>query len=72
MTGREMPARWLVVVVDLPGADCSPILGDAGRLGVSVLEATGNENSVIANAQSAYVVDDIGNLLKAPDQRESY
>jgi DNA segregation ATPase FtsK/SpoIIIE-like protein len=71
MEGTEKPARWLVVVVDLPGADCSPILGDVGRLGVSVLEATGNEHSVIANSESAFVLDDIGNLLKAVGHREA-
>lgn len=72
MEGSERPSRWLVVVVDLPGADCSPIVGGAGRLGVSLLEATGDEHSVIANADSAFVLDDIGNLLKAPEQREAY
>ena len=71
MEGSQRPTRWLVVVVDLPGGDCSPIVGDAGRLGVSVLEATGNEHSVIANAASALVLDDIGNLLKAPEQVEA-
>ncbi|WP_239655438.1 cell division protein FtsK [Mycobacterium riyadhense] len=71
--GTQGPKRWLVVVVDLPGADCAEIAGETGRLGVSLLEATGNENSVLANAQSAYLLDDIGNLLKAPDdQREAY
>ncbi|MDT5047935.1 MAG: hypothetical protein QOG75_3823 [Mycobacterium sp.] len=68
MEGSDKPTRWLVVVVDLPGADCSPILGDAGRLGVSVLEASGNEHSVLANADSAFFLDDIGNLLKASEQ----
>lgn len=71
--GTELPDRWLVVVVDLPGADCKEITGDTGRLGVSVLEATGNEKSVIANQESSFILDDIGNLLKAPDeQREAY
>lgn len=69
MEGSEAPARWMVAVVDLPGADCSEIVGDTGRLGVSLLEATGNEHSVIANAASAYVLDDLGNLLKAPEQQ---
>jgi DNA segregation ATPase FtsK/SpoIIIE-like protein len=72
MEGSDKPTRWMVVVVDLPGGDCSPILGDAGRLGVSVLEATGNETSVIANADSAFFVDDIGNLLKASERKELY
>ncbi|MDP7707383.1 cell division protein FtsK [Mycobacterium sp. TY815] len=70
MEGMELPIRWLVVVVDLPGADCSPILGDVGRMGVSVLEATGNEASVLANSNSAYILDEIGNLLKASADRE--
>lgn len=71
--GSAGPERWLVVVVDLPGADCAEIVGDSGRLGLSLLEATGNEHSVIANATSAFVLDEIGNLLKAPDeQREAY
>jgi hypothetical protein len=72
MEGSAMPQRWLVVVVDLPGADCSAILSDRGRLGVSVLEATGNEHSVIANADTAFILDDIGNLLKAAGQGEPY
>ncbi|MCP9276476.1 cell division protein FtsK [Mycolicibacterium arenosum] len=70
MDGVAPPARWLVVVVDLPGADCAPILGDAGRMGLSVLEATNDERSVVANAECAFVVDNIGNLLRAADSRE--
>lgn len=72
MEGSQMPKRWLVVVVDSPGADCAPIIGDVGRLGVSLLEATGNEHSVIANADSALVLDDVGNLLKAPEYGQVY
>ena len=37
----------------------------AGRLGVSVLEATNDERSVLANAECAFIVDGIGNLLRA-------
>lgn len=59
------PERWLVVVVDLPGASCAPIVSRGGHLGVSVLEATGDERSALATSATAYVVDEIGNLLKA-------
>lgn len=70
--GVATPDNYLVVVVDLPEADCSPILGVQGRLGVSVLEATGNEQSVLANGTTAFFVaaDENGtiNLLKAAGQ----
>ncbi|OBI24295.1 cell division protein FtsK [Mycolicibacter sinensis] len=72
MEGSEKPDRWMVVVVDLPGADCSPLLGDQGRTGISVLEATGNEHSLLANADSAYLLDEVGNLLKAAEYKETY
>lgn len=67
--GSERPGRWLVVVLDLPGADSAAILTEEGRMGVSVLEATGNEGSVLATGDTAYfIVTDEGgtvNLLKA-------
>ncbi len=71
--GSPMPDSFLVVVVDLPEADCSPILGVQGRLGgVSVLEATNNDQSVLANGTTAFFMaaDDNGtiNLLKAAGQ----
>lgn len=70
--GSPLPESFLVTVVDLPEADCSPILGAQGRLGVSVLEATGNEHSVLANGATAFFMatDENGtiNLLKAAGQ----
>ena len=70
--GGVQPDGWLLVVVDLPGADCSAILSEQGRLGVSVLEATGDENSVLANGTTAFFMDadEDGtiNLLKAAGQ----
>ncbi|WP_122503359.1 cell division protein FtsK [Mycobacterium kansasii] len=70
--GSPLPDSFLVLVVDLPEADCSPILGVQGRLGVSVLEATGNEHSVLANGATAFFMttDESGtiNLLKAAGQ----
>ena len=70
--GGALPDSFLVVVVDLPEADCSPILGVQGRLGVSVLEATGNEQSVLANGATAFFMaaDESGtiNLLKVAGQ----
>lgn len=70
--GSPLPDSFLVLVVDLPEADCSPILGAQGRLGVSVLEATGNEHSMLANGATAFFMatDENGtiNLLKAAGQ----
>lgn len=71
--GSALPdGHFMVVVVDLPEADCSPVLGVQGRLGVSVLEATGNEQSVLANGATAFFMaaDEDGtiNLLKAAGQ----
>jgi S-DNA-T family DNA segregation ATPase FtsK/SpoIIIE len=70
--GSALPDSFLVVVVDLPEADCSPILGVQGRLGVSLLEATGSEHSVLANGASAFFLDadehGTVNLLKAAGQ----
>jgi len=67
--GGESPERWLVVVLDLPGASATPILTEEGRMGVSVLEATGDELSVLATGDTAFFVaaDEHGtvNLLKA-------
>ncbi len=63
--GSEEPTSWLVVVVDYPDANCTPILGDRGKFGVAVIEATGDENSILANPQSAFFLDDSGNLLRA-------
>lgn len=66
MTGSQaVTGRHLVVIVDLPGADCAPILGATGKLGVSVLEMTNNGSSLTArNRDRVFVADDIGNLLK--------
>ena len=69
LEGSRDPAGWLVVVVDCPGANCAPILGGSGYAGVSVLEATGDENSVLATRATAYQVDEVGNLLKAEEVR---
>lgn len=67
--GSDRPARWLLVVLDLPGGDSSTILTEEGRMGVSVLEATGNEDSLLATSDTAFfmAVDETGtvNLLKA-------
>ncbi|NTY62553.1 cell division protein FtsK [Mycolicibacterium sphagni] len=67
--GGERADRWLVVVLDLPGADATVILTEEGRMGVSVLEATGNEDSVLATGDTAFFVaadeDGTVNLLKA-------
>lgn len=65
MDGSATPQDWLVVLVDLPGGNCGPILGPAGRSGVSVLEATGDQHSRLATATTAFVVDETGNLLRA-------
>lgn len=70
--GSARPDSYMVVVVDLPEADCSSILGVQGRLGVSVLEATGDETSMLANGTTAFFLatDEHGtvNLLKAAGQ----
>ena len=65
MDGGVTPQDWLVVVVDLPGANIAPIVGPAGHLGVSVLEATGDEMSPLATSATAFVFDETGNLLRA-------
>ena len=65
MDGGVSPDDWLVVVVDLPGANTSPIVGPSGHLGVSVLEATGDEVSPLATSATAFVLDATGNLLRA-------
>ena len=65
MDGGVSPDDWLVVVVDLPGANTAPIVGTSGHLGVSVLEATGDDMSPLATSATAFVLDDIGNLLRA-------
>jgi hypothetical protein len=58
--------RRMVIVVDCPGANCAPILGPGGgRSGISVLEATGSSDSSLATEDTAFVVDEVGNLLKA-------
>ena len=65
MEGGNRPDYWMVVVVDLPGANTGPIMGAAGHLGLSVLEATGDQHSALATETTAYVVDEVGNLLRA-------
>lgn len=65
MDGGATPDDWLVVVVDLPGGNGGPILGPSGHSGVSVLEATGDQQSRLATAATAFVVDEVGNLLRA-------
>lgn len=65
LEGTAEPPSWLVVVVDYPGASCTPILGETGKQGVSVIEATGDEDSVLANPESAFYLDEVGNLLRA-------
>jgi hypothetical protein len=58
-------SRRLVVVVDCPGANCLPILGPGGgRSGISVLEATGDRDSALATEETAFVLDEVGNLLR--------
>lgn len=56
---------WLVVVVDLPGASIAPIVGPWEHLGVSVLEATGDEMSPLATSATAFVFDETDSLLRA-------
>jgi len=68
LAGTRDPDGWLVVVVDSPGANCAPILGDAGYAGVSVLEASGDESSVLATRATAFQIDEYGNVLKAEEQ----
>ncbi|MBU8819277.1 cell division protein FtsK [Mycolicibacterium goodii] len=63
--GTQDPGSWLVVVVDCPGASCAEILGESGKLGVSVIEATGDESSILANPRTAFFLDEEGNLLRA-------
>jgi S-DNA-T family DNA segregation ATPase FtsK/SpoIIIE len=70
MEGTARPDSWLVVVVDYPGANCAPILDGTGFKGVSVLEATGDQDSLLANADCAFIVDEVGNLLKAAQETE--
>lgn len=67
LAGASQPDGWLVVVVDSPGAHAGQILGVAGYAGVSVLEATGDDNSILATRATAFQVDEQGNLLKAED-----
>jgi DNA segregation ATPase FtsK/SpoIIIE-like protein len=69
VTGVSQPDGWMVVVVDYPGAQVGHILGGGGYAGVSVLEATGDDNSILATSATAFQVDDSGNLLKAEEQR---
>jgi hypothetical protein len=58
--------RRQVIVVDSPGANCAPILGPGGgRSGISVLEATGDRDSALATEETAFVLDEVGNLLRA-------
>lgn len=70
MDGGVNPDHWLVVLVDLPGANCAPILGPSGHLGVSVLEATGDEMSPLANSATAFVLNEDGNLLRSEKVEE--
>ena len=59
-------SRRLLVVVDFPGANCLPILGPGGgRSGISVLEATGDSDSALATEETAFVLDEMGNLLRS-------
>ena len=69
LEGTKDPDSWLVVVVDYPGANCAAILGGSGYAGVSVIEATGDENSVLSTVATAWQVDEFGNLLKAEEAR---
>jgi DNA segregation ATPase FtsK/SpoIIIE-like protein len=69
VTGASQPDGWLVVVVDYPGAQVRQILGGSGYAGVSVLEATGDDNSILANRATAFQVDERDNLLKAEEER---
>lgn len=71
MEGTARPESYLVVVVDYPGANCAPILDGSGFKGVSLLEATGDQESLLANADSAFIVDEAGNLLKAAVEVEA-
>lgn len=68
MEGARDPGSWLVVVVDYPGANCAPILGSSGYAGLSVLEATGDTNSMLATSATAFVLDEVGNLLKSAEE----
>jgi DNA segregation ATPase FtsK/SpoIIIE-like protein len=71
--GSADPGRRLVIVVDYPDADVTPLVGvtGAGRDGVAVLEATGNPESPLAtDPHRVWVTDGVGNLLK-PVQADS-
>lgn len=67
MEGHKEPDSWLVVVVDYPGANCAPIIGHGGHAGLSVLEATGDADSVLSTSATAFIVDEVGNLLRAEE-----
>ena len=79
MEGMPPPDDHMVVVVDLPGANCAPLLGvlksgdlgepvDAmGFAGLCVLEATGDTFSALATSATAFVLDDQASLLRAEE-----
>ena len=57
--------------MDYPGANVSQILGAGGYAGVSVLEATGDQDSILATKATALQIDEHGDLLKAPERSQS-
>lgn len=68
--GAQKPDDYWVIVVDMPGANCAPLLGvdGGGVAGVSVLEATGEHQfSPLATSATVFTLDDVGNLLRAKE-----
>ncbi|MFA5712126.1 cell division protein FtsK [Mycolicibacterium sp.] len=65
MEGQPRAEDHWVIVVDMPGANCGPLLGSTGFAGVSVLEATNDYYSPLATSATAMKLDGVGNLLRA-------
>ena len=65
MEGQPRAEDHWVIVVDMPGANCSPLLGTTGYAGVAVVEATNDYFSSLATSATALKFDAVGNLLRA-------
>ncbi|MFA5707814.1 cell division protein FtsK [Mycolicibacterium sp.] len=65
MEGQPRADDHWVIVVDMPGANCAPLLGSSGFAGVAVLEATNDYYSPLATSATAMKFDAVGNLLRA-------
>lgn len=65
MEGQPRAEDHWVIVVDMPGANCAPLLGSTGYAGVAVLEATNDYYSPLATSATAMKFDAVGNLLRA-------